>query len=171
MNIRRCKADEAPAIRAIINAAAKRYRGVIPDDCWHEPYFTEAQLAAEIDAGVIFWGVEADDALIGVMGIQASGDVHLIRHAYVLPARQGSGLGSGLLRHLRERTPGPMLIGTWAAASWAIAFYTRHGFRLVPPDKTAALLSKHWTISPRQTEASVVLTDAANALPLGPHLR
>lgn len=161
MNIRRCRADEAPAIRAIINAAAERYRGAIPDDCWHDPYFTEAQFAAEIDAGVIFWGVGMDDALVGVMGVQASGDVHLIRHAYVLPARQGSGLGTTLLRHLREQTPGPMLIGTWAAASWAIDFYTRHGFRLVPLDKTAALLNKYWTISPRQVETSVVLTDAA----------
>ena len=125
------------------------------------PLFTEAQLATEIDAGVEFWGVELDAALVGVMGVQASGDVHLIRHAYVLPACQGSGLGTTLLRHLRERTPGPMLIGTWAAASWAIDFYTRHGFRLVPPDKTAALLNKYWTIPPRQTETSVVLTDTA----------
>ncbi len=57
-----------------------------------------------------------------------------------------------------------MLIGTWSAATWAIDFYTRHGFRLVPPEKTAALLNKYWTISPRQTETSVVLADTAYAL-------
>lgn len=162
INIRLCRPDEAPTIRAIINAAAERYRGVIPGDCWHDPYFSETQLSAELEAGVEFWGVESDGELIGVMGVQPSGDVHLIRHAYVLPARQGSGIGTVLLRHLRERTPGPMLIGTWAAATWAIDFYTRHGFRLVPPEETAALLSTYWTISQRQIETSVVLTDSAN---------
>lgn len=160
MKIRRCSADEAPVIRAIINAASQKYRGVIPDNCWHDPYFSEAELAAELAAGVVFWGVEADGELVGVMGVQPSRDVHLIRHAYVSPARQGSGIGGLLLRHLRERTPGAMLIGTWAAATWAIDFYLRHGFRLVPREKTAELLNRYWSISKRQTETSVVLTDA-----------
>ena len=97
------------------------------------------------------------------MGIQRTGAVHLIRHAYVHPARQGSGIGTALLLHLKERTQGPILIGTWAAATWAIDFYKRHGFRMVAPERVPVLLDTFWTISPRQIETSVVLTNAAEA--------
>jgi hypothetical protein len=51
-----------------------------------------------------------------------------------------------------------MLVGTWAAASWAISFYQRHGFELVPPERAAELLRRYWTIPERQIETSVVLT-------------
>src|SRR6185437_8832698 len=129
--IRRCGDDERAAIRAIVNAAAEAYRGVIPDDCWHDPYMPAGELDDEIAAGVQFWGVERAGALIGVMGIQPVRDVDLIRHAYVLPAQQRCGVGAALLRHLRRVSTRPMLIGTWAAADWAVRFYQRHGFELV----------------------------------------
>ena len=158
-DIRLCRPDEHPAILAIINAAAEAYRGVIPADCWHEPYFPASQLEREIAAGVTFWGYEADGALIGVMGIQPVRDVDLIRHAYVLPAYQGHGIGGKLLAHLRRSTNRPILIGTWADATWAIRFYERHGFSIVPTDRVPALLRKYWTVSDRQIETSVVLTD------------
>jgi GNAT superfamily N-acetyltransferase len=157
--IRPCRDDERPAVLAIVNAAAGAYRGVIPADRWHEPYMDAAELDGEIAAGVAFWGVERDGMLVGVMGIQAVGDVDLIRHAYVRPACQGHGIGGELLTHLRGLSTRRMLIGTWAAADWAIRFYRRHGFEQVSPERRTALLKTYWTIPDRQIETSVVLAD------------
>jgi GNAT superfamily N-acetyltransferase len=158
--IRPCRDGELAAILEIVNAAAEAYRGVIPADCWHEPYMPAGELDDEIAAGVSFWGYESDGALAGVMGFQPVRDVELIRHAYVLPAAQGLGIGTALLERLRERGERPMLVGTWAAAHWAIRFYRRHGFELVSPERKATLLRSYWTISERQIETSVVLADA-----------
>jgi GNAT superfamily N-acetyltransferase len=155
--IRPCRDDEHMAILAIVNAAAKAYRGVIPADRWHEPYMGSGELGAEIAAGVEFWGYEADGELAGVMGIQALEDVDLIRHAYVLPDRQGEGIGRALLDHLRGMTSRRILIGTWAAAEWAIRFYERNGFELVSPERKTELLRQYWSIPERQVETSVVL--------------
>ena len=157
--IRPCREDERHAIFEIVNAAAVAYRGVIPADCWHEPYMPERELEQEIAAGVSFWGCELDGSLAGVMGVQPVRDVDLIRHAYVLPSAQGRGVGSLLLEHLRGLSTRPMLVGTWAAADWAIRFYRRHGFELVPPERGAALLRTYWTIPERQIETSVVLAE------------
>jgi GNAT superfamily N-acetyltransferase len=157
--IRPCTAADIPMIDAIINQAAEAYRGVIPDDCWHEPYMSRAELLAEIDAGVSFSGWEESGALVGVMGLQPVRDVTLIRHAYVRPGCQGRGIGARLLDMLREHTHGRILVGTWADAVWAIRFYERHGFELVTPNDTDRLLRTYWTISPRQSEVSVVLVN------------
>jgi GNAT superfamily N-acetyltransferase len=153
--IRRCREDELAAIGAIVNAAAVAYRGVIPEDRWHEPYMGRAELDAEIASGVEFWGYEDGGELIGVMGIQPVKDVTLIRHAYVSPAAQGRGIGGALLAALDARGTGQMLVGTWATASWAIRFYERHGF--VAVDDPATLLRRYWSIPERQIETSVVL--------------
>ena len=107
--------------------------------------------------GVTFWGYETDGALVGVMGIQRVGDVDLIRHAYVSPESQGRGIGGVLLNYLAESSRRRILVGTWAAAEWAIRFYRRHGFELVPPERAAELLRTYWTIPERQIETSVVL--------------
>ena len=157
--IRRCRPDEAGEILAIVNAAAEAYRGVIPEDCWHDPYMPAGQLDREIAAGVGFWGVDVDGRLAGVMGVQPVKDVELIRHAYVLPACQGTGIGGGMLDFLKGRSAAPMLVGTWAAATWAIRLYERHGFRLVAPERTPEVLRTYWTITDRQIETSVVLAD------------
>jgi GNAT superfamily N-acetyltransferase len=156
-SIRRCRDDERAEIVAIVNAAAEAYRGAIPADRWHDPYMPSHELDAEIDAGVVFWGYEDDGALVGIMGIQPVRDVDLIRHAYVDPGRQRTGVGSALLDHLARSTGRRMLVGTWAAADWAIAFYRRHGFELVPAERKAELLRTYWTIPERQIETSVVL--------------
>jgi GNAT superfamily N-acetyltransferase len=153
--IRRCREDELAAIGAIVNAAAVAYRGVIPEDRWHEPYMGPDELEAEVAAGVEFWGYEDGGELIGVMGIQPVQDVTLIRHAYVSPAAQGRGIGGALLAALDARETGQMLVGTWSAASWAIRFYERHGF--VAVDDPATLLRRYWSIPERQIETSVVL--------------
>jgi GNAT superfamily N-acetyltransferase len=155
--IRKCRRDELTTILAIVNAAAEAYRGVIPADRWHEPYMTRHELESEIAAGVVFWGYESDGALIGVMGTQAVGDVELIRHAYVLPGSQRRGIGRALLEHLADRSEHRMLVGTWAAAEWAIDFYRRHGFVLASPERGIALLKRYWSIPERQVETSVVL--------------
>jgi GNAT superfamily N-acetyltransferase len=155
--IRRCRDDERAAILAIVNAAAEAYRGVIPADRWHDPYMPMRELDAEIAAGVEFWGCEADGALVGIMGIQSVGDVDLIRHAYVSPGSQRHGVGTALLDHLAGATQRRMLVGTWAAADWAIRFYRHHGFEPVSRERTAELLKTYWTIPDRQIEASVVL--------------
>jgi len=157
-NIRRCGEHDLATMLAIINDAAVAYRGVIPADRWHEPYMPEAELREEIAAGVEFWGLDSDEGLIGVMGVQPVRDVDLIRHAYVRPDKQRHGVGADLIEHLRRRTSRRMLVGTWAAASWAISFYQRHGFEIVPPPSAAALLRSYWTIPERQIETSVVLS-------------
>ena len=157
--IRPCRDHERAAIQAIVNAAAEAYRGVIPDDCWHEPYMDLRELDREIAGGIQFWGYEAEDALIAVMGIQSVVDVDLIRHAYVLPGSQRRGVGGELLLHLRSLTARRILVGTWAAADWAIRFYRRNGFELVSTKRKTALLKTYWTIPDRQIEASVVLAN------------
>src|SRR6266566_4420930 len=156
-NIRPCRDDDHAAILAIINAAAEAYRRVIPADQWHEPYMLRDELDKEIAAGVTFWGYEEDGALAGVMGLQSVRDVDLIRHAYVLPGSQRRGVGGALVWRLRRMSTRPMLVGTWAAAEWAIRFYRRHGFELVSPARKSVLLKTYWTIPDRQIETSVVL--------------
>jgi GNAT superfamily N-acetyltransferase len=157
--IRRCGDDERAEILAIVNDAAEAYRGVIPADQWHEPYMPPDELDAEIAAGVAFWGYRADDTLLGVMGIQPVRDVDLIRHAYVAPESQGRGVGGALLDHLAAMATRRMLVGTWAAAEWAIRFYRRHGFEQVSPERRTALLKAYWSIPERQIETSVVLAN------------
>lgn len=159
MTIRLCRDDERDEIISVINAAAEAYRGAIPADRWHEPYMPGDELDRERSAGVVFWGYEDRGRLAGVMGSQDMRDVNLIRHAYVVPARQRDGIGSKLLQHLLKLSDKPMLVGTWAAASWAIRFYERHGFALVSPQRKAVLLKSYWTIPERQIETSVVLTN------------
>jgi GNAT superfamily N-acetyltransferase len=162
MAIRLCRADERDAIYAIVNAAAERYRGVIPADRWHEPYMPREELDGEIAAGVEFWGCEdGDGRLVGVMGVQPVKDVVLIRHAYVLPATQGRGIGGKLLEHLTANTSGRILIGTWAAAEWAVGFYRKHGFVQVTPELKDRLLRTYWNIPERQIDTSVVLAKPA----------
>jgi GNAT superfamily N-acetyltransferase len=156
-HIRPCRDDDRAAIAAIINAAAEAYRGVIPADRWHEPYMGRDELDREIAAGVVFWGYEADGRLAGVMGFQPVRDVDLIRHAYVVPTGQRRGIGGALLGHLRQLSQRRLLVGTWAAADWAIRFYQRHGFALVSPARKAELLKTYWDIPERQIEVSVVL--------------
>jgi N-acetylglutamate synthase-like GNAT family acetyltransferase len=156
--IRRSREEDAAAILAIVNAAATAYRGAIPADRWHDPYMQAGELEKEIADGVAFWVSEEDGSLVGVMGIQDKGEVALVRHAYVLPNVQRKGVGTRLLRHVQGLTHKPVLIGTWAAASWAVEFYRRNGFTVVA-DKDS-LLRRYWSIPARQIETSVVLADA-----------
>jgi N-acetylglutamate synthase-like GNAT family acetyltransferase len=162
--IRRCSKADLGAMLQIINDAAQAYKGVIPADRWHEPYMPGTDLRQEIDDGVTFWGYEEDartgSSLIGIMGIQDVQDVTLIRHAYVRTARRGQGIGGKLLVHLLALTDRPVLIGTWAAATWAIRFYQKYGFRLVTEQEKEQLLHKYWTIPERQVTTSVVLADS-----------
>jgi len=158
--IRRCDHRDFDLVWAIVNDGAQAYKGIIPVDRWTEPYMSRAYLQHELDEGVIFWGYEEDGTLTGVMGIQPVQDVTLIRHAYVRTGSQKQGIGARLLTHLRGLASGPVLIGTWAYAVWAIRFYEKYGFRLVDLEEKNRLLRKYWTIPERQTETSVVLADA-----------
>lgn len=144
---------------AIVNDAARSYRGVIPADRWHDPYMPADELAREMAAGVVFWVVEQDGRLSGLMGIQDKGDVALVRHAYVAPTTQRTGIGTRLLHHVESLVDKPLLIGTWAAASWAIDFYRRNGFTVVPSGDKDRLLRTYWSIPARQIETSVVLAN------------
>ena len=157
--LRPCDNNDFESIYSIVNDAAKDYESVIPQDRWKEPYIPREELRHEIDQGVVFWGYEENDELIGVMGIQQIQDVTLIRHAYVRTDRQNQGIGTKLLSELRRQTDYPILIGTWADAVWAIRFYEKHGFRLVSEGEKNLLLKKYWSIPERQMETSVVLAD------------
>jgi N-acetylglutamate synthase-like GNAT family acetyltransferase len=160
VQIRKSREADLPAMLAIINDAAQAYRGVIPADRWHEPYMSARELDAEIADGIVFWVAEEGGRPLGVMGIQDKDDVALVRHAYVSPAVQKTGIGTRLLRHVEGLTKKPILIGTWAAASWAIEFYRQNGFSVVPEDEKNRLLRKYWSIPARQIETSVVLANA-----------
>jgi N-acetylglutamate synthase-like GNAT family acetyltransferase len=157
--IRKCTDSDFELILEIINDAAQAYKGVIPADCWHEPYMSREELKHEIEDRVYFWGFEDEVSLIGVMGIQDKGGVTLIRHAYVRSNKRNQGIGARLLCFLESTTEKPILIGTWADATWAIAFYKKNGYRLLPEKEKNRLLRKYWTISKRQVVTSVVLAN------------
>jgi N-acetylglutamate synthase-like GNAT family acetyltransferase len=157
--IRLCVDSDFETIYEIVNDAAQAYKGIIPADRWQEPYMPRDELRHEIGDGVRFWGYEEDGELMGVMGIQDVQDVTLIRHAYVRMARRGQGIGGQLLSHLRTLTDRPVLVGTWAAATWAIRFYEKHGFCLVSQEEKNRLLKTYWAIPERQVETSVVLAE------------
>ena len=155
--IRPCGEGDRAAIEAIINEAAQAYRGVIPPDRWHEPYMTRGALDREIAAGVRFWGWQEDGELVGVMGIQDVRDATLIRHAYVRASAQRGGVGGRLMHALVPHAQPRLMVGTWAAAHWAIRFYEKHGFHLVDGAEKDRLLDTYWTIPGRQRDTSVVL--------------
>jgi GNAT superfamily N-acetyltransferase len=157
--IRKSVEADLAAMLAIVNDAAQAYRGVIPADRWREPYMPPDELAEEIADGVVFRVAEEDGRLLGVMGIQDKGAVALVRHAYVAPNIQRKGVGTRLLRHVEGLADKPILIGTWADASWAIEFYRRNGFTVVPNSHKERLLRTYWSIPARQIETSVVLAD------------
>ncbi len=145
---------------AIINDAAVAYKGVIPDDCWRDPYMSAEELLAEIDSGVSFSvSLDEEGEIAGVMGAQPIQDVLLIRHAYVRTRSRRGGIGSNLISELQKRTTMPILVGTWAAAIWAIEFYEKHGFRKLCPNETSKLLKKYWSVPERQARKSIVLVD------------
>jgi GNAT superfamily N-acetyltransferase len=157
--IRKCDERDFEMVWEIINDGAQAYKGVIPEDRRKEPYMSRSELHHEINDGVEFWGFDEGGGLSGVMGIQQIQDVTLIRHAYVRSKRQKLGIGSQLLFHLRRLVLGPVLIGTWADATWAIRFYEKHGFQIVACEQKAQLLRRYWTIPQRQIETSVILVD------------
>jgi GNAT superfamily N-acetyltransferase len=155
--IRKISFSDATFILKVVNDAAQAYKGAIPEDCWKQPYMALEELKEELDRGVIFYGwFEADD-LVAVMGIQPIKDITLIRHAYVLTSHQRKGIGEKLLKYLIELAPTrEILVGTWKAAWWAVKFYEKNGFRLVPSESRITL-RQYWTIPDRQAEASIVL--------------
>ena len=157
--IRRCEERDFQDIHVIVNDAAEAYRGIIPPDRWHEPYMPVDELRHEIDDGVVFWGYEEDGRLLGVMGLQDVKDVTLVRHAYVRTTARRKGIGGKLMGELYAMTARPTLVGTWAAATWAIDFYCKHGFRQVDTETKTRLLKTYWSIPERQVETSVVLAD------------
>lgn len=157
--IRPCLETDLENMFLIVNDAAIAYKGVIPEDCWHEPYMAMEELIHEIRDGVIFWGWEENGELQGVMGIQDRGPVTLIRHAYVRTKKRNSGIGTKLLRRLEQLTETPILIGTWLAANWAIRFYEKNGYRVLSRVETDALLRRYWRIPERQIVTSIVLAD------------
>jgi GNAT superfamily N-acetyltransferase len=159
MHIRRSQDTELSAILGVVNEAAQAYCGVIPDDRWHEPYMAKDDLVREIADGIAFWVADEDGRLLGVIGLQDKVAVALVRHAYVAPATQRKGVGTQLLRHVESLAGKPLLIGTWATASWAIDFYRRNGFTMLPPGETERLLRTYWSIPDRQIATSVVLAD------------
>jgi len=160
VSIRKSRAADAAAMLAIVNVAARAYRDVIPADRWRQPYMPADELDEEIADGVIFWVAEEQERLVGMMGIQDRQEVALVRHAYVEPGAQRMGVGTSLLRQVLSLAGKPVLVGTWADASWAIEFYRRNGFSLVPDKEKDRLLRRYWSIPDRQIETSVVLVDS-----------
>ena len=150
--------EDVSNILYVINNAALKYKGAIPDDCWHEPYMSEQELLNEFDSGVRMFGYEKDNVLVGVMGIQELKDVTLIRHAYTVSTYQGSGIGKLLLQYLFKINRNSILyVGTWRDATWAIQFYEKFGFVMQKRKQSVELLKRYWEVSLKQIENSVVL--------------
>ena len=157
--IRECKESDFTMMLETMNDAAQAYKGIIPDECWNEPYMSLEELKKEIEDGVVFWGLEKDGQLLGIMGIQDKDELTLIRHAYIRTQAQKLGIGTMLLRHMENTTEKPILIGTYAAAIWAISFYEKNGYTLVSEEEKNQLLKKYWSVPERQKETSVVLAN------------
>ena len=152
------KKTDTSKILYIINDASLKYKGVIPDDCWNEPYMSEQELIGEFNDGVRMYGYHYNNTLIGVIGIQEMKDVILIRHAYTLSSYQGKGVGSALLEYLLKKNKNSrLLVGTWKNATWAIQFYRKFDFILQTKKQSSLLLKKYWNIPTKQIENSVVL--------------
>ena len=156
--IKEYKKKDINKILNIINDASLKYKGVIPNNCWHEPYMSEDELIDEISDGVHMFGYHDNNKLISVIGIQEVKDATLIRHAYTLTSYQGKGIGSALLEHLlKKNQKSRILVGTWRKAEWAIRFYKKFGFIIHSKDQSAMLLKKYWKIPIKQINNSVVL--------------
>ena len=152
------KKTDTSKILNIINDASIKYKDVIPDDCWKEPYMSKQELINEFNDGVRIYGYHHNNTLIGVIGVQEVKDVILIRHAYTLSSYQGKGVGSALLEYLLKKNKNSrLLVGTWKNATWAIQFYKKFDFILHTKEETALLLKKYWKIPTKQIENSVVL--------------
>ena len=156
--IKEYKKTDTSKILYIINESSLKYKGIIPDDCWKEPYMSEQELVGEFNDGVRMYGYHHNNTLVGVIGVQEVKDVILIRHAYTLSSYQGKGVGSGLLEYLLKKNKNSrLLVGTWKNATWAIQFYKKFDFILHTKEETALLLKKYWNIPKKQIENSVVL--------------
>ena len=150
--------NDTSKILHVINDASLRYKGVIPNDCWHEPYMSKHELIDEFNDGVRMYGYHDNNKLIGVIGIQEVKDVILIRHAYTLTSYQNKGTGSMLLEYLLKKNQNSrLLVGTWKNAEWAIRFYEKFGFILHAKEQSTLLLKKYWEIPSKQIKNSVVL--------------
>jgi len=150
--------NHTSTILHIINDASLKYKGIIPDNCWHEPYMSEQELVDEFKDGVRMYGYHLNNKLIGVIGIQEVKDVILIRHAYTLTSFQKKGAGSALLEYLLKKNQNSrLLLGTWKNAVWAIRFYEKFGFILHAKEQSTLLLKKYWKIPSKQIKNSVVL--------------
>ena len=156
--ITECAKNDISKILYVINDAAIKYKGIIPDDCWHNPYMSKKELLNEFSSGVRMFGIKENDKLIGVMGIQQLNNVTLIRHAYTLTNYQGKGIGKSLLQYLfKINRSSSMLVGTWQDATWAIRFYVKNGFILHGRKQTDQLLKEYWQVPSKQMENSAVL--------------
>ncbi len=156
--ISECTKSDTSKILLIINDASLRYKSIIPDNCWHEPYMSKQVLINEFNDGVRMFGYHHNNKLVGVIGIQEVKDVVLIRHAYTLTSFQSKGTGSALLEHLLKKNQNSrLLVGTWQNVTWAIRFYEKFGFILHSKEQSALLLKKYWKISTKQIKNSVVL--------------
>ena len=156
--IKEYKQNNTSEILNIINNASLKYKGIIPNDCWKEPYMSEQELLIEFSGGVRMHGYHQNNKLIGVIGIQKVKDVILIRHAYTLSSYQNRGAGSALVEYLLKKNHDTrLLVGTWKDATWAIKFYQKFGFILHTKEETTLLLKKYWKIPTKQIENSVVL--------------
>ena len=150
--------NDTSKILHVINDASLRYKGVIPNNCWHEPYMSEQTLIDEFSDGVRMFGYHHNNKLIGVIGIQEVKDVILIRHAYTLTSYQGKGTGSKILEYLLKKNQNSrLLVGTWRNATWAIRFYKKFDFIIHTKEQSTSLLKRYWKISSKQIENSVVL--------------
>ena len=150
--------NDTSKILHVINDASSKYKGIIPDNCWHEPYMSEQELIDEFRDGIHMFGYHHNNKLIGVIGIQKVKDVILIRHAYTLTSYQNKGTGSALLKYLLKKNQNSrLLVGTWRHATWAIRFYEKFGFIIRSKKQSTLLLKKYWKIPSKQIENSVVL--------------
>ena len=97
---------------------------------WHSPRQLATQLAAPAGSFLV---AEADARIVGHAYAQApEPDRLIVRRLYVLPDRQGQGIGAALLADLRQRHPTArqLQLTVEAGNARAVSFYRREGFSI-----------------------------------------
>jgi GNAT superfamily N-acetyltransferase len=145
VSIRVLTSLDTGAALSVINEAARWYREFLPREDYHEPEMTEASYAAE-SARMTWYGAFGDATLLGVMALEYVKDAALLRHAYVLPGHERTGLGSTLLEHLEDQVRGVrrVIIGTYVGNYKARGALEKAGYR--PSSDPERILRAYYAI-------------------------
>jgi GNAT superfamily N-acetyltransferase len=146
-------ADRDDAVE-VINAAARWYRDFLPVDELHDPEMTPAQWTIE-SRRMTWHGAFVGGRLVGVVGLEYTKDVALMRHAYVRPDHQRFGIGSALLDAVEASVDGVrrIIAGTYRDNHKARGLLEKRGFQ--PSVDSESVLRTYYAIPEDRLLSSV----------------